>query len=262
MIEGVGCHDKEILNYYDSWNPGAYRCKLLSCEVNGKEIFSFKTFPLVNEPVTFTKDQMATIILPTAPDASKGKYYRLDRVEDDQIIFEQELQPQARTPYIIVPNEDFSIDPNTLDLEELRFDTVKIEAVSPLDPSLMREVRFVGTYKKQYIGMKDNGLRFYILDTTSDCIYKPEGKASIIMGALRAHFEVSLELCYDRDTRRYWEELEYVLHDTSTSIMKPSVLFSDKNFFDLQGRRLSGKPACGINILRMSDGTTRKVIIK
>ena len=41
------------------------------------------------EPVIFTKDLMATIILPTEPDASKGKYYRLDRVEDGQIIFEQ-----------------------------------------------------------------------------------------------------------------------------------------------------------------------------
>ena len=38
----------------------------------------------IDEPVTFTAGQMATIILPTAPDASKGKYYRLDRYEDGQ----------------------------------------------------------------------------------------------------------------------------------------------------------------------------------
>ena len=72
LIEGIGCPDSEILNYYDSWTPGAYRYKLLSCEVNGKEIFSTNTFPLINGPVTFTAGQMATIVLPTAPDASKG----------------------------------------------------------------------------------------------------------------------------------------------------------------------------------------------
>ncbi len=46
--------------------------------------------------VSFTKGQRATIILPVAPDAEKGRYYKLDRVENRQIIFEEEVSPRAR----------------------------------------------------------------------------------------------------------------------------------------------------------------------
>ena len=52
---------------------------------------------------------MTTIILPSEPDASKGKYYRLDRCEKGKIIFEEELSPKARIPYIRVPKEDGKI---------------------------------------------------------------------------------------------------------------------------------------------------------
>ena len=212
-------------------------------------------------PVTFTKDQIATIILPTTPDASKGKYYRLDRWEDDHLVFEEESHPQARTPYIIVPNEDFNIDPSIFDMTGLRYDTVKIETVPPLHPTHIAKVRFVGTYARRDIGFKDDGMMFYILDTTSDCIYKPNGRLAIIMGALRAHFEVSHYLCYERDKGKWWSELKYVLHDTSTSInniQQAEDSFqggemvngksSNRKLFDLQGRRLSGKPARGIYI--------------
>ena len=72
LIEGLGCLDNRILDYFNSWNPGAYRCQLLTCEVGGEEVFSSKTFPLVNEPVTFTAGQMATIVLPTEPDVGRG----------------------------------------------------------------------------------------------------------------------------------------------------------------------------------------------
>ena len=211
------------------------------------------------EPVTFTKGQIATIILPITPDANKGRYYRLDSWENNQIVFEEEPHPKARTPYIIVPNEDFDIDLSTLDVTGLYYETVRIKTTSLLDPTLMVEIRFVGTYKRREIGFKDNGMIFYVLDTTSDCIYKPNGKASIIMGALRAYFEVSTDLCLNRDTMKYWDELEYVLHDTTTSIEKPAILSSKtkRPIYDLQGRRLSGKPVRGIYI---EDG--KKVLLK
>lgn len=95
-----------------------------------KSLFTGDVQPLEEyiEPITFTEGQMATIILPTEPEASKGKYYRLDRVEEGKIIFEQELQPRAHVPYIIVPDEDFSIDLNALDLQGCYRDTVSVEA--------------------------------------------------------------------------------------------------------------------------------------
>ncbi|MBR5395991.1 MAG: leucine-rich repeat domain-containing protein, partial [Bacteroidaceae bacterium] len=99
---------------------------------------SFGNIVAIEQPVTFTENQMATIILPIAPDAGKGKYYKLDKCEDGKIIFEQELQPQAHIPYIIVPSEDFCINTNTMDLAGLRPDTISIEAI-----------HFIGSYSRE-----------------------------------------------------------------------------------------------------------------
>ena len=78
-----------------------------------KNLFAGEVLPLeeYTEPITFTAGQMATIILPTEPDASKGKYYRLAGCREGEIVFEQELHPRAHVPYIIMPSEDFSNRP-------------------------------------------------------------------------------------------------------------------------------------------------------
>ena len=155
--------------------------------------------------VSFSQGKRATIILPTTPDASKGKYYRLDRWENGKIIFEEEPNPQARTPYIIVPERDFTIDLSSIDAPD-HFDTISIEGV-----------RFIGTYTKREIYEKDNGYGYYIIDKTSDCVYHPDNKDYIIMGALHGHFEVRLDFCYNKEKGEYWDKLEYVLHDIPVS---------------------------------------------
>nr|MCR5849586.1 hypothetical protein [Bacteroidaceae bacterium] len=169
-----------------------------------------------NDPVTFTKDLMATIILPTVPDASKGKYYRLDRVEDGKIIFEQELQPQARVPYIIVPNEDFTIDPSTLNLEGLTQDVASIEGIS-----------FIGSYHREELPALTGGDRvesYYIdlIDTTPDCgitISAETGKETFLIGALRAYLIVSWDDPINPGgARSPKDKLEIVLKDHGTGI--------------------------------------------
>ena len=52
------------------------------------------------------------------------------------------------------------------------------------------------------------------------------------------------------------------LLDQTTSVPNITKPNTPSSIFDLHGRHLSGKPACGINILRMSDGTTKKVLVK
>jgi len=54
--------------------------------------------------------QFATIATPYPPETAWGRYFRLDRVEGGQVVFERELMPQADTPYIILPDDDFVID--------------------------------------------------------------------------------------------------------------------------------------------------------
>ena len=207
--------------------------------MNRKILFSLMFFTYICVPaqtiVTFTKDQIVTIILPTAPDASKGRYFKLDRWEDGKIIFEEELHPQARTPYVIVPNEDFSIDPSTLDLDGLMGDMATIEGV-----------QFIVIYESSNIWFKESST-YFLLDTTPDCVDRHDLgliNGFIHVGSLRAYFQVIWRLGRD------WEKLEYVLYDTTTSIEMSAILSSktERNLYDLQGRKLSGKPARGIYI--------------
>ena len=188
---------------------------------------------------------MATIVLPTVPDASKGKYYRLDRCEDGQIIFEQELQPQAHIPYIIVPSEDFSIDLGTLDLAGLGNDTVSIGGIS-----------FIGSYVGETF-TEPEGFCIDIIDTTSDCGFSTTagtGKMAYI-GALRAYLQVSWDEPYNHGgSKSPGERLGITLKDHETGIGDAKRLndkgqmINDNSIYDLSGRRIYGKPARGIYI--------------
>ena len=193
MIQGIGVvtwNDGECifgpLKPYDALplpheESRHYRSMLVHFERDGEVLYDVWPEKETATAVTYSKDQMATIILPTAPDAGKGKYYGLDRVEDNQIIFEEEKQPQAHIPYIIVPSEDFSIETSTLDLAGLSPDTVSIKGID-----------FIGTYTGKVLpslGGDGGGSYYDIIDTTPDCLAE-EGKAYTI-GALRAYLTVN-----------------------------------------------------------------------
>lgn len=211
-----------------------YRSMLVYFERDGEVLYN--VWP-ERETVSFTQGQMATIILPTTPDASKGRYYRLDRCEKDKIIFEEELQPKARTPYIIVPNEDFSIDLSSLDLEGLRSDTVSTE-----------DVFLIGSYLRRELDSQE-GRYIDIIDVTSDCRVAGNSMEKPIIGALRAY--LTWDDPYNQGgTKGVTENREIVLHNNETSIGETMVdrKWSDCRLFDLQGRRLSRKPERGVYI--------------
>ena len=204
------------------------------------------------EPVTYTTGQMATIILPTEPDASKGKYYRLDRCEKGQIVFEQELHPQARTPYIIVPDEDFSIDPTTLDLTGLSRDTVAIEGIS-----------FIGSYVRTELpastGGEGSSSYIDIIDLTPDCGLLPSeetGQESFLIGALRAYLDVDWTKVHwddpysQTDPKGVRNKLEIVLLDYGTNIdsLTPDPSPRRREVYDLSGRMFQ-KIQKGVNIV-------------
>ena len=178
--------------------------------------------------VTFTQGQMATIILPTEPDASKGKYYRLDKCKDGQIIFEQELQPQARVPYIIIPNEDFSIDPSIMDLEGLSHDAVSIEGIS-----------FIGSYSHEEFSYQE-GFYIDIIDTTPDCLDDWFGSGKAIVGPLRAYLQVNWDDPYTQGGTKDPQKIkEIVLHNHGTGLVSPLGETEEGVIFDLSGRRIS-----------------------
>jgi hypothetical protein len=209
-----------------------------------EEVFAYiRQLQKEKEPVSFTAGQMATIILPTEPDASKGKYYRLDRYEDGQIIFEQELQPQAHIPYIIVPNEDFSINLRTLDLAGCYRDTVSVAGTS-----------FIGSYVSETFDYPDG---FYIdfIDITSDCRFDE----SCVIGALRAYLLVRWDDPYNQGGTRVppLNKRGILLRDCETGITSPLRETEEGAIFDLQGRKLQGKPSRGIYI-----ENRKKVLVK
>ncbi|MBQ5936821.1 MAG: leucine-rich repeat domain-containing protein [Bacteroidaceae bacterium] len=209
-----------------------------------EEVFAYiRQLQKEKEPVSFTAGQMATIILPTEPDASKGKYYRLDRYEDGQIIFEQELQPQAHIPYIIVPNEDFSINLRTLDLTGLSRDTVSIAGIS-----------FIGSFTSEEFDYEE-GAYIDIIDKTPDCRFDE----SCVIGALRAYLLVHWDDPYNQGGTRVppLNKRGIVLRDYGTGITSPLVETEEATLYDLQGRKLQGKPSRGIYI-----ENRKKVLVK
>lgn len=253
MIQGIGvatwndgeCVFGPLEPYNASPTPHEesrhYRSMLVHFERDGEVLYD--VWPEINEPVTYTEGQMATIILPTEPDASKGKYYRLDRCEKvegqtkGQIVFEQELQPRARVPYIIVPSEDFSIDLSSLDLEGLTKDSVSIEGIS-----------FIGSYQREELpALTDVSSYIDIIDTTPDCSLSPSGETGqkAVIGALRAYLSVRWDDPIDYGgTRGPQERLEVVLRDHGTSIGQPreeemvNGKSSNGECFDLCGRKI------------------------
>jgi len=197
----------------------------------------FGNIVALENTVSFTKDQMATIILPTEPDASKGKYYRLDRCEKGKIIFEEELSPKARTPYIIMPKEDFSIDLNALDLDGLLRDTVSVKGAS-----------FIGSYSHEELSCQE-GFYIDIIDATPDCQADDSNQRKAIVGALRACLIVSWDDPYNPGgSKGITEKRELVLKDNGTSLTPNPSPVREGSIYDLQGRRLSEKPAKGLYI--------------
>ena len=193
----------------------------------------FGNIVALENTVSFTKDQMATIILPTEPDASKGKYYRLDRCEKGKIIFEEELSPKARTPYIIMPKEDFSIDLNALDLDGLLRDTVSVKGAS-----------FIGSYSHEELSCQE-GFYIDIIDATPDCQADDSNQRKAIVGALRACLIVSWDDPYNPGgSKGITEKRELVLKDNPNGIgsLTPNPSPSEKGaIYDLSGRKVNSQ---------------------
>ena len=189
--------------------------------------------PLVLEDIVpFTKDQMATIILPSAPDASKGKYYGLDRCEKGKIIFTEEPTPKAGTPYIIVPKEDFTIDLNRLDLDSLLTDTVSVKGAY-----------FIGSYRNDEMACPE-GFYIDIIDVTSDCQIIDVDQRKATVGTLRTYLVVPWEDPYSQvASRGIADKREIVLQDNPNGIaeVKNEGVKSEKYdnaIYDLQGRKI------------------------
>ena len=205
-----------------------------TCSGNTANHESIRNFTLY-DAVEYKAGRRATIMMPVPPDASLGKYFRMDRTEDMQLIFERELSPQANVPYVIFPDTDFSIDLKPLDLT--------MEAGKTSIPY----VDFVGSYINYDFPTTTNQ-ELIFLDETPDCgfaYYYIELWDEWVVGGGRIG---ALRTCIIEDG---WYGKELVFHDgTSDITTTANDAVDDAAVYDLQGRRLTATPQKGIYIAK------------
>lgn len=195
----------------------------------------------------FMTNRMATLILPEAPEPSWGRFYRLDRREGNLIYFERENNPKANTPYVIIPDHDFTISLSDYDLTNLpQPGCVPFPDMTDSQPLW----GFYGSYQSVNITPFAVG-SLRVLDSTPDCDTGKNGNMPRI-GAFRAYLQVAGDPGFQYETPKYY------FADEPTGI-SDAVRLNDNNnvVHDLQGRRLMKQPRKGVYI---RDG--RKIVVK
>lgn len=194
--------------------------------------------------LSFTKGQQATIVWPDKPDKSWGRYYRLDRREGNQIIFERELNPQAALPYVIFPEEDFQLDLSSYELSQLP-EAGFVPFPDNGDNGDMRPWGLHGSYQNHYY-TGEWGVPTWcvsLLDKTPDCDKTGQNGLPQI-GAFRAYLIAAY------DSQMQYEETRMVFVGEATGITETEgSLAPASHIYDLQGRSLSEKPSHGLYIL-------------
>lgn len=193
--------------------------------------------------ISFKNRELSTIIVPSLPSPEWGDYYRLNKREGRKIIFVRELQPKPNTPYVLFPKQDFQIMTKDYNLSEESGSTILPfeNGIAPTgEQTSIPYAAFIGSYESKELGNFYETEYPWLFDTSPDCTpYQSGAKARI--GALRAYL-----LLYNYNL---YPHPEYLFIDETEDIrqVNPSTK-RESSFFDLQGRRLQGKPAKGVYI--------------
>ena len=181
-------------------------------------------FTLFNA-LDFHAGEAGTIILPVEPDPTLGKYYRLDRREDNVLVFVREPIPQANVPYLLIAYEDCRVDISEMDLTG-----------TPGKTKVDEYIKFIGSYENtDSVYTTNQGL--YFIDQTPDC-----GGSPWHVGGCRAYLLVDLLYC---PSTLYFALTEGA--GVEQLILAPKG--DSVDCYDLQGRKLpSGTIPRGIYI--------------
>lgn len=183
--------------------------------------------------IDFKADTRATICLPEAPDPSWGRYYRLNRIEGSNVIFEREVAPHANVPYVLFPNQNFSVDVSGYDVSKVSKDNLVNNGCK------VDEWGFYGTYNnKDFLIGND---RVQIFDCTPDC-WDGQAPYPPRIGAFRAYLTATSDAYVKFGTPHYVfvGEAAGIADMTATAPAFP--------LYDLQGRQLQSQPKKGLYI--------------
>jgi len=227
-------------DYFENWNPVYTR---------GKDTTNLSF--MVYDAIRYKKDEPATIILPTPPDPTLGRFYRFDRYESEPpqesfYYFEHEETPQANVPYVVFPNQDFEIHPSDYDTQGIEPGSVRVSHPRGGAAS----ITFVGSYQSKMVnhGLESESLFFVCL--TPDCSYGMTDWGTIShqlgrIGAFRAYFHVYGVY------HGIWTNAPYslVFNGEQTGIAAIArASEATVPIFDLQGRRITDTPQRGLYV--------------
>ena len=171
----IDVYDKDSLDFVITVTAEGYAAYTTYCSFEPNESLKEMEFTLCNR-LDYDAHRRSTLMLPITPDAAWGRYYRLDRVNGDSIIFEQELSPQANTPYVFVPNADLHLDLKDMDLTPAgHFSSIQVRYnYEENQVSGEGEVIFFGSYScVEHPMLSENSFVAPIDDDNRDDLFNP-----------------------------------------------------------------------------------------
>ncbi len=183
---------------------------------------------------TYRAGERSTIILPFAPDPTVGRYYTLNRLEGNKVVFVRVSEPQANMPYVLFADRDYHVSLEGFDL------TIVPGSVE------LGWVAFRGTYTNGGEDSAFDSLVPIVLDDALASLYGYAVDYIALHAELYVHWEIN-------------DDIEVVFVDTPTQLHQPTMQAGTPALpcCDLQGRHLSGKPTN--RGLYINDG--KKVLI-
>lgn len=171
----IDIYDKDSLDFVITVTAEGHAAYTAYCSFEPNESLKEMEFTLCNR-LDYDAHRRSTLMLPITPDAAWGRYYRLDRVNGDSIIFEQELSPQANTPYVFVPNADLHLDLKDMDLTPaVHFSSIQVRYnYEENQVSGEGEVIFFGSYScVEHPMLSENSFVAPIDDDNRDDLFNP-----------------------------------------------------------------------------------------
>ncbi|MCR5643072.1 MAG: carboxypeptidase-like regulatory domain-containing protein [Prevotella sp.] len=192
---------------------------------------------MLRNAIYYKAGHKATIIMPTAPSGSWGKYFRMERMDGNRLIFERELSPKANVPYIIIPEKDFTVDLRDLDMST-EPDTVTLAGWLDENNRYSYKIKFVGSFTNRNFFTTDNESCLFF-DDEAECGWEERtdynNHIRFIPRIGTLHACIIVDKVYDIEVE-YHDQTNRVTSHASNTDNNPNHLY------DLQGRRIQGEP--------------------
>lgn len=203
---------------------------------------------ILTDVVHYKAGHRASIILPIMPDPTYGRYYKLVRREEVNVVyqreaylyFEREYNPQANVPYVIFPERDFDIIAADFDMESLPDEV----------PFLLEYVNWnsqkeysgiIGAYSNRTIFANSEAQHLFYVDEST-----PDNNQNVNPQNLSQGHSAAFR-CYIRESDI---QCNLVFEGETDAVSNLKIVPKDclGMLFDLQGRPVQGSPKHGVYV--------------